>query len=62
MTILQTLQQKLAEVYRDFPEGIDNIHIQLIPNSYTRDAGETKSLSCTKSHHSPITNPHWGNW
>ena len=35
MTFLQTLQQKLAEIYRDFPEGIDDIHIQLTPNSYT---------------------------
>ena len=33
-TFLQDLQQKLTELYRDFPEEINNIQVQLTPDNY----------------------------
>src|SRR5688572_2748472 len=33
-TFLQDLQQKLTELYRDFPEDINNIQVQLISTNY----------------------------
>ena len=47
-TFLQDLQQKLTELYRDFPEEVDNIQIQLSPNSYTiRTPDQTIDISTT---------------
>jgi hypothetical protein len=35
MVFLQHLQQKLKELYKEFPENLDEINIQLKPNNFT---------------------------
>ena len=35
MAFLQDLQKKLMELYKDFPEEINDVHIQLTPNNYS---------------------------
>jgi len=45
-TFLQDLQQKLTELYRDFPEEVDNIQIQLSSTGYTiRTTDQTIDVS-----------------
>ncbi|CAG8739222.1 14088_t:CDS:1 [Dentiscutata erythropus] len=57
MAFIQDLQKKLMELYKDFPEEIDNVHIQLTPNSYNISTQEqninVSTADIKKNHFTP---------